>query len=103
MYMILTDRSCIALLLRPGAVLRCRRGTLWLTMETRDRRQAEDVVLARGDCYRVTASGSYFVSAPGGGTAVCGIDVPTFAASLRIHSATRRTSSRGWAFAWMSQ
>ncbi len=94
---ILVDRACIALTLRPGDILRCREGMLWLTAEARGC-FVDDVVLAPGDCYRVTARGRYFVSAPGGEPALCAID-----ASLRIQSATRRTSSRGWSLAWISQ
>lgn len=97
MYTILVDRSCLALQLRAGDIVRCRQGALWLTAETRERCN-DDVVLAQGDCYRVTARGSYFISAPGGEPALCAID-----ASLRIQSATRRTSSRGWSLAWISQ
>lgn len=94
---ILVDRTCITLTLRPGDILRCRQGALWLTAEARGHR-VDDVVLTPGECYRVTARGRYFVSAPGGEPALCAID-----ASLRIQSATRRTSSRGWSLAWISQ
>lgn len=55
--------SCQRLSLRPGARITCARGALWITLEPRHAsRPSPDLVLAAGQCHRVTEAAAYFLT-----------------------------------------
>ena len=60
---LLLQHECHRLWLTPGARIACRRGRLWLTLETRHPQGASpDIVLEAGQQYAVRAAGHYFLT-----------------------------------------
>lgn len=102
---LLLQHECHCLWLAPGDRIACHSGHLWLTLEPcRPRGRSPDIVLAPGEQHAVRSPGRYFLSHLGEGAVEYEVaPAATLAASLRIQSATRSTSARGWRSASNSQ
>ena len=60
---LLLQHECHRLWLTPGARIACRRGCLWLTLETHHAGDASpDIVLEAGQQYPVRVAGHYFLT-----------------------------------------
>lgn len=114
-----TKKQCARLRLRPGAIIRCGGGRLWITFEARGARTASpDLQLVDGQCLRVAVDGDYFItSLDAGASSRCIVDLSCertgwlqsalrrlcAPASFLIQDATSDTSWRGCSSAWSSQ
>ncbi len=111
--------ECVRLRLRPGAMIRCVGGRLWITFEARRTgAPSPDLHLAAGQGLRVEVDAAWFVtSLDKGVVGRCVVDLSReragwiqlalrrlcAPASFLIQDATASTSSRGCSSAWISQ